>query len=250
MRKTGLLTAAAVIGLTAGAMSAGAAPQAMVNGAKVQTLSRPTAGLTVLWNQNSPNSAAVDSQNFTSGSYSTYNDAAADDFIVPTGHIWTLNEVDVSGLYFNGSGPASSVNITIYHNKPGRGGAIDTPGTALTRGIYVKLTCTDTSGSFACTLPGYGTNHSKHLTLIANHYWVSVVANCSYQGGCGEWGWSQNSTITDDKAEWENPRGGFALGCTTWNIVSTCGGSQYVGDFAFQLQGSTTAARHGVATRS
>lgn len=241
--KTGLRAATAVIALTLAPASAGAQPASMINGTSVRAHVQPKAGLTFLWNQNSPNTAAVDSQNYTSGSYATFDDDAADDFVVPTGQSWTINEVDVSGLYFQGSGPAKSVDITIYRNKAGKRGKIDVPGNAPAHGTFTDLACTDNNGSFACTLPPYNVRKQLYLTLAAGHYWVSVVANCTYEGGCGEWGWSQNSTITGDAAEWENPNGGFALGCTTWNIVSTCGGSQYVGDFAFDLQGSVSGSR-------
>src|SRR6202045_3440839 len=75
----------------------------------------------VLYNQNSNFGYGVVSQNFTSGSFGTaYNAAAADDFIVPTGTAWTISEVDVTGSYFEGSGPAASEVVTFYANKHGR----------------------------------------------------------------------------------------------------------------------------------
>ena len=52
-----------------------------------------------------------------------YDDAAADDFDVPAGPGWNVTGVEVQGTYFNGPGPASSVNVAVYSN------AGDLPGT-------------------------------------------------------------------------------------------------------------------------
>ena len=53
--------------------------------------------------------------------FETANDAfdaqLADDFVVPSGQTWTVNEVDVQGLYFNGPGPAASFNVFFYQNS-------------------------------------------------------------------------------------------------------------------------------------
>jgi hypothetical protein len=240
MSKTGFLAAAAVAALTAGHAWAHE-PLAMGAGAKTRS-GLPVAGYSILWNQNNPNTGTfVDSQNFTSGTFATYDDAGADDFVVPAGQTWTINELDVSGTYFaDGSGPATSENVTFYKNKPGKHGAIDTPGNVVPHGAFTNLTCTDDDGDFSCTLPGYGAKRNKFLTLKAGHYWVSIVANCADNGTCGEWGWDQTTPITDDAAEWENPDNGFGLNCTSWNVVSSCGGPDYTGDFAFDLQGSSS----------
>ena len=52
-----------------------------------------------------------------------YDDELADDFVVPGDVSWTINTVDVAGEYFNGPGPANSVNVSFYanggNNRPG-----------------------------------------------------------------------------------------------------------------------------------
>src|SRR5580765_5688804 len=69
----------------------------------------------ILFDQyNSPGSNSTTSQNFES-MYDAYDNQLADDFVVPGGNPWTINEVDVAGAYFNGSsGPVSSVNVYFY----------------------------------------------------------------------------------------------------------------------------------------
>jgi len=146
---------------------------------------------TVLYDQNSNFGVGVISDNFSS-TYSSYDSAAADDFVVPSGQIWHVAEVDVTGMYFNGSGPAKSEVVAFYTNtrkgKPGR----------VHRGPFA-LNCTDNTGSFQCILP-------KRVKLASGTWWVSVVANCSFSG-CGEWGWVTNSVVHGYGAVWEQGGG-------------------------------------------
>jgi hypothetical protein len=170
----------------------------------------------VLYSQNSDFGYAIVSQNFTSGSDHT---EGADDFVVPSGQTWAIREVDVTGMYFNGSGPANSEVVTFYGDKHRH------PGKKLKR---FNLGCTDNDGSFACTLP-------SAMKLAAGHYWVSVVANCNFANGCGEWGWVQNTTTHHDPGQWRDSQSGS--GCMTWHDTSFC----FTGaadDYAFDLRGS------------
>src|SRR5215469_3261648 len=71
----------------------------------------------MLYNQNSSDAGGyIDSENFTSGQ-TQYNDQGADDFVVPIGLTWRVTEVDVTGVYYRGSGPATSENVIFYKNK-------------------------------------------------------------------------------------------------------------------------------------
>lgn len=222
MSKAGLMAAAAAFALTAGTAMA-AAPSIGAHSAKIAPVMHPTKSK-MLWNQNSnSNGQSVVSQNFTSGSYSTYDSQGADDFVVPTGQKWKISEVDVTGVYFNGYGPATSEDVYFYSDNGGM------PGALVKHGAYTDLVGTDTAGSFAIMLP------NKALSLKPGTYWVSVVANCSFAGGCGEWGWAENATITGNQAMWQNPGGGFGTSCSSWGTVGSCTG--YSGDFMFDLQG-------------
>ncbi|HEX4159904.1 MAG TPA: hypothetical protein VHY79_15670 [Rhizomicrobium sp.] len=232
MSKTVLLAAAAAFALTAGGASAAQKPVLGAHGPATAPIFHVAKGAKILYNQNSGDGEAVVSQNFTSGSYSpTYNAAGADDFVVPKKTTWTVTEVDVSGLYFNGSGTCSgncqfntSENVIFYADAKGM------PGKAVKNGTFNGVKGTDNSGSLSISLG------KKGVKLKAGTYWVSVVGNDPYVDTGWEWGWEQTSTIHGTEAEWENPQGGFGVGCTTWGNVGTCLG--YNGDFAFDLQGS------------
>jgi hypothetical protein len=141
----------------------------------------------------------------------------------------------VTGVYFNGAGPASSEVVTFYKSKKsGLPGAIAARGTA-----SYTLNCTDTAGSFQCKIPG-PKGHGLGLSggTSSKDYFVSIVANCSFVGGCGEWGWVQNNTDHNNPGVWENPANGFGTGCTTWTPTNTCIGLG-TDDFAFEIDGTS-----------
>ncbi len=229
MNKTALLAAAAAVALTAGGASAVQHPAAGVSGGKINPVFRLAKGAKILYNQNSDtDGVGIDSQNFTSGTFSpTNNDQGADDFVVPKTVQWTVTQVDVSGLYFNGNGPAASENVTFYANNKG------VPGSPVKNGTFTGLKGTDSSGSFSISLG------KKGVSLKSGTYWVSVVANCWFENKvCGQWGWAENGTIHGDDAMWQNPSGGFGV-CQSWGTVADCFSGTPAGDFAFDLQGKS-----------
>lgn len=180
-------------------------------------------GAQLLYSQNSNDAGwSVNSQNFTSGSLTSAGDAGADDFVVPKKSHWRVTEVDVTGYYFNGSGGGSE-NVIFYQDNNGK------PGEAVKKGTFTGLVGNANDGSFAITLPGHG------LSLKPGTYWVSVVANCSFVGGCGEWNWEVSSVIHGNQAVWEQP--GSTGNCQTWGTLDTCFGTS--GDFMFDLRGKT-----------
>jgi hypothetical protein len=177
MNKAVLLSATAVVAVLSGGAPVAAKPPAH----------KP---YSVLYNQNSNFGYGIISDNFTSNS--SYNSAAADDFVVPSGQTWHVAEVDVTGVYYNGSGPASSEVVTFYtNNRKGKPGRVH-------RGPFT-LNCTDNGGSFQCILP-------KHVKLASGTWWVSVVANCGFIS-CGQWGWIENTVVHGNSAVWEQGGG-------------------------------------------
>jgi len=190
VNKTSLLSTSAVLPLVASGALAGAPA--------------------VLWNQNSSSGGGTVSSQ-------TGSSAAADDFVVPSGQTWLVKEMDVTGLYFNGSGPAKSETITFYADKHGKPGRIK-------QGPFT-LKCADNFGSFKCTLP-------TRVKLKSGTWWVSLTTDLDFSQG-GEWGWYTNATVQGNEAVWEDPGGDS---CTTWTPLHVCfGGSP--SDLAFQLLG-------------
>ena len=69
-----------------------------------------------------PGSNSWQSQNYEA-QYDGYDNELADDFVVPSETSWDIDGVDVQGVYYNGPGPATSVNVRVYANGSG-----DLPG--------------------------------------------------------------------------------------------------------------------------
>jgi hypothetical protein len=234
MNKSILLAATAVVALTAGGAMA-ASPTLGVK-AKVGVVHVPP---TALYSQNSPNGSANTSQNFTSGSFGTvYNNSGADDFVVPAGKTWTVKGIDVSGVYSNctsgvNCGPATSEVVTFYKSKKGK------PGAILGKGADTyTLNCTDSAGSFSCAIPG---PKGKGLKLkggtSGKTYWVGVVANENFQTA-RQWFWENATVGGNNPGVWQNPGGGFGVGCATWTMKTTCLGGA-TSEWAFDVTGST-----------
>lgn len=182
------------------------------------------AGKTVLYqNATDDTGVGIVSQNFESA-FDIYDSQAADDFKVPKGHTWKIKEVDVNGVYFNGSGPATSETVYIYSNSSG------VPGTLVKS---KTKTGADTAGSFVIKLG------KKGIKLTKGTYWLSVQANMDFSSG-GEWGWETPGTQTGMAAQWQNPGNGFSSGCTTWQNMQTCTGDVSGPDLMFTLQGTSS----------
>lgn len=228
MTKTVLLASAAVLALSVGgvASAAGTAPALTSGHSGFAHRLIPPSNLTTLYNQNSNDGGTgVDSQMFES-TYAAYDDQGADDFVVPANTKWKVKEVDVTGVFFNGSGPATSENVYFYHDKGGL------PGKLVASALNVAGTAN--GGSFAIKLP---TAVKLKGGLSGKTYWVSVQANCNFSKSpaCGEWGWEVNSVQHNNLSAWQNPGGGFGTPCTTWGTTESCIG--YGPDFMFALKG-------------
>jgi len=213
-----LLAAAAVLMLAPAAQAkpvlAGRSPAA----AKIVGADRT---LDVLYDQHGADSGiGILSQNFES-SFDAYDSQAADDFIVPKGAKWSVREIDAAGVYFNGKGPAASVNVFFYYRGKGH-----KPGEV--RASYAEiLPSTDNGGSFVLALP-------KRVRLHPGRYWLSVQANMDVTAG-GEWGWENQTTVVGLPAQWRNTGGGLGV-CPEWAQEDTCI-SAGQGDHIFTLRG-------------
>ena len=181
--------------------------------------------LAVLYDQTDNQGAnSVTSQDFEAG-FDTYDDQAADDFVIPAGDgSWTIEQVDVAGAYFNGTGPAPAVNVFFYVDAAGL------PGTEVYSAIGVVPTDPSGLGSFTITLP-------VPAVLPSGAYWLSVQAVMDFGVG-GQWGWTERTVQSNSASAWRNPGGGFGTSCTNWAPrVATCG----VGtdpDLIFRLNGT------------
>ena len=178
----------------------------------------------VLYNQtDNPGDNATSSQDFEAVN-NAFDDQAADDFVVPGTETWTVQQVVAGGVYFNGSGPAASFNVTFYSNAAGF------PGAPVAGGTYTGLAYTNMAGSFIIPLP-------TSLVLPSGTYWVSVQARMDFSP-FGQWGWSDRTVTSNSAAVWQNPGGGFGTPCTTYGRRgATCGIDPAAPDQIFQIRG-------------
>ena len=100
----------------------------------------------VLWYQmNSPGTSSITSQNFETVN-DIYDSFAADDFGLMD-DIWSVTQIDLLGAYYNGSGPASSVNVWFYSDSAGL------PGQIIYSALNIIPVSGLTTGSFSIILP-------------------------------------------------------------------------------------------------
>jgi len=178
----------------------------------------------VLYDQtDNPGTDAITSQDFEA-SFNTYDAQAADDFVIPAADgTWTIDEVYVSGAYWNGApgGPSLQANVYFYENASGL------PGTQVYSALGVPSG--EAGGHFTIAL-------STPAVLPAGTYWVSVQARMDYEGGNGQWGWTERTVQSNSASAWRNPGDGFGSGCTNWGNRVSCGtGSDP--DLIFRLSG-------------
>lgn len=215
-------------GLSAGAAQGAVrgAPGLSTTGGVAQRVSAPAQVVTALYDQTTDDSGiAVVSQNFEAVN-DAYDSQMADDFTVPAAHRWQITSITALGQYFNGTGPASSFNVTIYKAQPTKG--IPTTVVKTFTGVVPSV---DSAGTVTLPLTPFN--------LTQGVFWVSVQANLDSNVG-GEWGWeNQATTRTGWTPDFRNPGNGFGTGCITWGRELTCVGAGGAG-LMFTIYGTDT----------
>ncbi|AVP97577.1 hypothetical protein C7S18_10380 [Ahniella affigens] len=185
-------------------------------------------GSVVLYDQNNSGAGnGVPDQDFEA-SFDAYDSEAADDFVVPSGVVWVVDEVRTVGT--TGTPGGSTVDLTIFANAAGSGDP-DLPGAAVAGCTYTNVTPTDTLGSFNIPL-------SPACSLPAGTYWVAIQTNQNFAAS-GQHFWSNRSVQSGSESVWRNPGDGFASGCTTFEPATGCGvGGGASPDLLFQIVGT------------
>lgn len=209
------LVGAAVAAVTSGPIGAQSGPRMGVHVGK-REVSRPyNTNLVILYDQyNNPGTFAVNSQNFEAV-YDAYDDFLADDFTTPPNQRWGIQQIDIDGLYYNGTGPAASFNIFVHKTV----GSLpkDPPNPTTTR-LAQSYTVVGASTfritvSPTISIPPLGSGQ---------HLWISLQANQNFAGGTtGQFGWTTRTVQSNSPAAWKNPGGGFGI-CPTWGTLTTC----------------------------
>jgi hypothetical protein len=169
----------------------------------------PKAPFVTLYDQiDSPGTVSVGSQDFEAAN-DAFDNQAADDFVVPAGQSWQVTQVDATGVYFNGAGPAASFHVYFYTSVVS--GSYTIPGAA----VYTATaqTYVNNSGVFQVPL-------AAPANLASGTYFVSVQARQDF-ATTGQWGWTNRTVQSNQGAAWRNPPGGFGI-CMNWDKRSIC----------------------------
>lgn len=210
MKKVPFLMLVAVFMLSVGLTFAATTPEKghsarKVN--KVHKLPAPVAPNVVLYDQyDNAGGTSLVAQDFES-SFDAYDAEGADDFVVPAGETWNVDEVDILGVYFNGPGPSAAFHVFIYADAAGL------PGANVYTGTGLAYTSADNL-NFVIPL-------TTPAVLPEGTYWVSVQSRMDFAAG-GEWGQTERLVQSGNPAAWQNPGGGFGTGCSTWGVRGTC----------------------------
>jgi hypothetical protein len=145
----------------------------------------------------------------------TFSAEAADDFVVPAGETWQINQLDVRARV--GFPNPASFNVYIYTE------AATLPGTP----VY-----TATNLAVGGTNPDYVINLTTPANLAAGTYWISVQGNIVG----ANWYWQGRSVLNNNSTAWREG-GAYGTGCTSWTRLTTCAGFSWPGQ-RFRLHGT------------
>jgi hypothetical protein len=167
-----------------------------------------------------PTPGGVTSQDFEP-EFDNRDSFAADDFVIPSGQIWNITEVDVIGESSEPPAPPDSFHVFFYTDSS------TLPGTLVASRLANPYSG---FGSFLITL-------TSPVMLGEGTYWVSVQAREDFTNS-GQWFWDNRLVISNFGAAWQNPGGGFGANCLTWGRKTTCLPMQNGPDQLFRLVGT------------
>ncbi|MBL7149718.1 MAG: T9SS type A sorting domain-containing protein [Candidatus Cloacimonetes bacterium] len=163
----------------------------------------------------------ISSQDFEA-SFDAYDAEGADEFVIPVGETWTINEVVILGTY-SVTGPCDLGNVRFYADDAGM------PGTLLFEYLDVPASPTAT-GDLDCLIPD--------TALPEGTYWLGFQGRLDF-GLYGQWFWTKQAAPTIGyEFYWRNPLDGFGTGCTTWTIGSIAYAGYVDYNLSFGLYGT------------
>lgn len=191
--KAMLLATVATLALTASAYAANPTSGAGAHGTAQRVVHAHAPGLVTLYDQNIGD-ASYGWFSQTLSSYPQYDEYLADDFVVPAGHTWKVKEVDTTGFYYIGGGPASSVNVLFWNDKKG---LPDKDSKVAECDNLTPASGLDT-GSFQLKLPKSCKAKFKGGSKD-KRYWLTVQPNMAGINTSGYWAWMQNLTVNNNQ---------------------------------------------------
>jgi hypothetical protein len=232
--KAMLLASVATLALTASAYAANPVSGAGARGTAQRIVRAHEPGTVTLYDQNIGD-ASYGWFSQTLSSYPQYDEYLADDFMVPAGHTWKVKEVDTTGFYYIGAGPASSVNLLFWNDKKG---LPDKDSKVAECDNLTPKSGLDT-GSFQLKLPKSCKANFKSGAKD-KRYWITVQANMAGINTSGYWAWMQNLTVNNNQGAGYYYGGGNSVAdpqcLQRFETISDCWNAGQV-DLAFSLIG-------------
>lgn len=240
--KAMLLVTAATLALTGSAIAAGthmAGPG--THGTGQHVIHAPPKGMTTLYDQNIGD-VGYGWFSQTLSSYPQYNEYLADDFVVPAGHTWKVQEVDTTGFYAYETGPAKTVNVLFWADKKG----LPNKNAIVSECDNIKPKAGADTGAFQIKLPKKcavsltGGDKKK-----GTRYWLTVQANLVGQFTTGYWAWQQNSNIANKPGAGYYYGGGNSVAdpqcLQQFETIQDCWAAAGPVDLAFALLGKDSS---------
>lgn len=159
--------------------------------------------------------------------YDAYDSEGADDFVVPAGRVWTVEQVQVLGFVSQTAYPVQQVQVSFYADTAGL------PGGAPLWTRQIAL-ASPSLGNVSVALP-------SPPAFGAGRYWLSVRAVLGVAGNA-QWFWNERTVLGHRPSAWRNPPGGFGTPCANWGVRLAGCGVGYDPDLAFALFGTDAAA--------
>lgn len=222
-------TACTTLGLAISGLVHAATPAREAGVGAIEQPSFTAALVGVLYSQlDNPSGNGAPAQDFEAA-FDSYDNEAADDFVVPPGQTWSISGVNVVGTIGNRAN-LQFVRVWFYSDNAGF------PAAAATC-TYNNLTPTGgTLGNLELTLPA-------PCVLPAGNHWVALQVRGDFSN-MGQYFWSNRTTQTNNESVWRNPGNGFATGCVNWGRQTACGvGGSVNPDFLFEIVGERSGIR-------
>ncbi|TAI47739.1 T9SS type A sorting domain-containing protein [Flagellimonas allohymeniacidonis] len=155
---------------------------------------------------------------------------SADDFIIPEGEQWTINNIIAFGGA-NNSPLLDNASVVVYQDNGGLPGAV----------VY-------DSGAFAPSSNPTDANLSldlpEALVLESGTYWLSVYANLNFLPNQTQWFWLTQASLIGNEASFRDPADLFVTGAIDWTPQSVAFGGNPE-DQIFQIFGTVNRAATG-----
>ena len=174
----------------------------------------------LLYNQYNTYTVGIASQDFEAG-YDMVDCKGADDFVVPAGKKWSIDEISIGATY-GGTFPSPTVNFNVQFLEDNGG----SPGALIEEFLNVSVNSTNFLSNGIIPLP-------SPVLLDEGTKWISVQFRYDFTG-YGQSFWSGSSVQVTNDAMWINPAGGFGMG-TGW--ISSQVISSNILDLQFALYG-------------